>query len=78
MASRAESDGLALFSQDEKAVRNAAASSALDYAQLAEKLGDSSVEARAQLDWHPAPAPTCTPGPSSVISRGTPFWWPWM
>lgn len=51
LASRAESDGVALFAQREKKVRNAVAASALDYAQHAEDLGESTVEARAQFAW---------------------------
>jgi hypothetical protein len=50
-ASRAESDGLVLFAEREKAVRNAAAASALDYAERAEALGAQAAEARAQLAW---------------------------
>jgi tetratricopeptide (TPR) repeat protein len=53
-ASRAESDGLVLFmaaQKAEKSVRNAAASSARDYAERAAARGASSPADRAQLAW---------------------------
>lgn len=50
-ASRAESDGLVLFAGEEKDRRDAAAASALDYAQRAYALGVVSAEANAQRAW---------------------------
>lgn len=51
LASRAESDGLVLFAERDKPVRNAAAASALDYAQRADDGGEDSPAARAQFAW---------------------------
>lgn len=50
-ASRAESDALVFWAAREKATRDGAAASALDYAERAAELGASSAAARAQLAW---------------------------
>ena len=50
-ASRAESDGLVLYAARDKEVRDAAAASALDYAERADALGERSVASLAQRAW---------------------------
>jgi len=50
-ASRAESDGVFLFAEDDRRSRDHAAASALDYARSAEERGADSAGARAQLAW---------------------------
>ncbi len=50
-ASRAESDGLFLFDENDKHARNHAAASSLDFAQRAAKAGADSAADRAQLAW---------------------------
>jgi len=50
-ASRAESDAVFLFAEDDKASRNHAAASALDYALAAEQRGAATAVDRAQLAW---------------------------
>lgn len=50
-ASRAESDGLVLFANEPKSVRNAAASSAREYAERAAERGAAAPADRAQLAW---------------------------
>lgn len=50
-ASRAESDGVFLFAEDDARSRNHAAASALDYALAAEEHGADSAGERAQLAW---------------------------
>jgi tetratricopeptide (TPR) repeat protein len=50
-ASRAESDGVVLFADRERAVRDHAAASARDHAEAAVALGLATPEARAQLAW---------------------------
>ncbi len=50
-ASRAESDAVFLFPEDDKRSRNHAAASALDYALAAEKHGGLSASDRGQLAW---------------------------
>jgi hypothetical protein len=50
-ASRAESDGVFLFDEDDKHSRNHAAASALDFAERAEKAGASTAADRAQFAW---------------------------
>jgi len=51
LASRAESDGLVLFAGREKEVRDAAAASALDYAEHAAARGEDAAPAHAQHAW---------------------------
>jgi tetratricopeptide (TPR) repeat protein len=51
LASRAESDGVLLFPEDDKESRNHAAASALDYAECAAQHGQDSAAAQAQLAW---------------------------
>lgn len=50
-ASRAESDGVFLFAEDDERARNHAAASALDYALSAQQQGAVDASARAQLAW---------------------------
>jgi len=51
LASRAESDAVFTFAEDDKDSRNHAAASSLDYAERAAKLGAASSGDRAQLAW---------------------------
>jgi hypothetical protein len=50
-ASRAESDAVFLFPEDDKRARNHSAASALEYALAAERRGADSASDRAQLAW---------------------------